>query len=354
MPNVATDLDCPANAITFSLGPGAPLGVAIAPVSGVLTWTPAAWQAPSTNILSVIATDNGIPPLSAIQQFTVVVQQVLADFGLSLGSTNLFPNETNYVPVVFDSGLGLTNLAFEIEPSMARLSHFSLQGISSEVLSSSVQAMASNRWAINLSLNGGLNLLGPRMLGRLTFVAATNDHSALIPVRISQVTGLGGHGQAFTNPATANGLVIVVAKEPVLMAGAPASLIIYGHPGSTCGLQFRANLVAGASWTLWTSIALTNRVVTIPSPLLPARTTFYRAYEVTAGPSLSIQKLGGPVFGLRVQGQTGMGFSLQDAADLASPVAWSNLVTSTLTNSSRVFYWTNTAGRKQFFRAVPQ
>jgi hypothetical protein len=352
--NVATDLDCPANAITFSLGPGAPLGVAIAPVSGVLTWTPAAWQAPSTNILSVIATDNGIPPLSATQQFTVVVQQVLADFGLSLGSTNLFPNETNYVPVVFDSGLGLTNLAFEIEPSMARLSHFSLQGISSEVLSSSVQAMASNRWAINLSLNGGLNLLGPRMLGRLTFVAATNDHSALVPVRISQVTGLGGHGQAFTNPATANGLVIVVAKEPVLMAGAPASLIIYGHPGSACGLQFRTNLVAGASWTLWTSIALTNRVVTIPSPLLPARTTFYRAYEVTAGPSLSIQKLGGPVFGLTVRGQTGMGFSLQDAADLASPVAWSNLVTSTLTNSSRVFYWTNTAGRKQFFRTVPQ
>jgi len=67
----ATDSDLPAQTLTFSLGAGAPIGAAIGPVSGQLTWTPT--NAPATNTLSVIVTDNGIPPLSATQSFTVTV-----------------------------------------------------------------------------------------------------------------------------------------------------------------------------------------------------------------------------------------------------------------------------------------
>jgi len=352
--NTATDLDCPANAITFSLGSGAPAGAAIDPASGLLTWTPAAWQAPSTNLLTVVATDNGAPPLSATRQFRVTVRQVLADFGLSLGSTNLFPNETNGVPIALDSGLGLTNLSFIIEPALGRLSRFSLQGASSEVAASSVRALASNRWSLTLSLNGALHLIGPRTLGQLTFVTSTNDLSAIVPIAISQALGQGGSGQAFTNPATANGLVIIVAKEPVVMAGSPTSLTIYGHPGSGCGLQYRTNLLSATPWSQWTSLVLTSRVATVAGPLLPAPETFYRAYEYPLGPTLSIQRLGGPIFGLTVTGPFGTRLMLQNAADLPAPVAWSNMYGFTLTNSTRTFYWTNPGARKQYFRALPQ
>ena len=67
----ATDATLPPPTLTFSLGAGAPAGAAIDPVSGMVTWTPA--NAPATNTLSVIVSDNGTPSLSATQTFTVTV-----------------------------------------------------------------------------------------------------------------------------------------------------------------------------------------------------------------------------------------------------------------------------------------
>src|SRR5207247_549373 len=71
----ATDPDLPANVLTFALV-SAPAGVSINGSSGVLTWTPTEAQGPSTNVLSIRVTDNGVPSLSATQSFTVVVNEL--------------------------------------------------------------------------------------------------------------------------------------------------------------------------------------------------------------------------------------------------------------------------------------
>ena len=68
----ATDTDQPPQTLTFSLGTGAPTGASISS-GGVFTWTPTAAQAPSTNTLSVIVTDSGVPAMSATNTFKVVV-----------------------------------------------------------------------------------------------------------------------------------------------------------------------------------------------------------------------------------------------------------------------------------------
>ncbi|MBA4146497.1 MAG: hypothetical protein H0X66_00155 [Verrucomicrobia bacterium] len=59
---------------TYSLGPNAPSGASIHPVTGVFSWTPTQSQSPSTNLISVIATDDTLQALSATNTFTVVVQ----------------------------------------------------------------------------------------------------------------------------------------------------------------------------------------------------------------------------------------------------------------------------------------
>jgi hypothetical protein len=69
----ATDPDHPAQTITYSLEAGAPTNASIDAASGWFTWTPAPNQSPSTNLVSVRVTDNGIPPLSASQSFTITV-----------------------------------------------------------------------------------------------------------------------------------------------------------------------------------------------------------------------------------------------------------------------------------------
>jgi hypothetical protein len=68
----ATDTDQPPQTLTFSLGTGSPAGASIT-TNGVFTWTPTAAQAPSTNALSVIVTDSGVPQMSATNSFSVVV-----------------------------------------------------------------------------------------------------------------------------------------------------------------------------------------------------------------------------------------------------------------------------------------
>jgi hypothetical protein len=70
---VATDTNQPPQTLTFTLEPGAPAGASINPFTGVFTWTPAPAQIPGTNTVTVRATDNGTPPLSDAETFTIVV-----------------------------------------------------------------------------------------------------------------------------------------------------------------------------------------------------------------------------------------------------------------------------------------
>lgn len=71
--NTASDTDIPPNALAFSLGANPPAGLTLGTDSGILAWTPSSEQAGTTNLITVIVTDNGVPPLTATQQFTVVV-----------------------------------------------------------------------------------------------------------------------------------------------------------------------------------------------------------------------------------------------------------------------------------------
>jgi hypothetical protein len=68
----ASDADLPANALTFSLDPGAPAGASIDPASGAFTWTPAAAQVGS-HAITIRVTDNGSPIANDSETITVEV-----------------------------------------------------------------------------------------------------------------------------------------------------------------------------------------------------------------------------------------------------------------------------------------
>ena len=68
----ATDADQPAQALTFSLEPGAPAGATMSP-QGVFDWTPALALPAGSYPVTVTVTDSGSPPLSAQRTFTVAV-----------------------------------------------------------------------------------------------------------------------------------------------------------------------------------------------------------------------------------------------------------------------------------------
>jgi len=70
--NNASDPDQPAQSLTFSLV-SAPAGASIQPETGVFSWRPTMAQAPLITPIRLAVTDNGSPPLSATQSFSVVV-----------------------------------------------------------------------------------------------------------------------------------------------------------------------------------------------------------------------------------------------------------------------------------------
>ncbi len=75
----ATDPDLPGQSLTFSLGPGAPSGASIDPLTGVFTWMPAESQGPGIYSVKVIVTDNGISPKSDFEIIHVTVNEVNLD-----------------------------------------------------------------------------------------------------------------------------------------------------------------------------------------------------------------------------------------------------------------------------------
>jgi hypothetical protein len=72
--NTAADNDLPANMLSYVLL-NPPAG-AVIDTNGIITWTPSEAQGPSTNTIVTVVTDNGFPPLSATNSFTVMVTEV--------------------------------------------------------------------------------------------------------------------------------------------------------------------------------------------------------------------------------------------------------------------------------------
>jgi RHS repeat-associated protein len=72
---IATDIDQPANTLTYSLA-AAPTGMTVDPATGAIIWTPTEAQGPSVNAVTVTVTDNGTPALADTKSFTMTVKEV--------------------------------------------------------------------------------------------------------------------------------------------------------------------------------------------------------------------------------------------------------------------------------------
>jgi|GEM_PF-477428 len=73
--NRVSDPDVPPQELTFALLSGAPAGARLDPATGVFSWVPNAGQAPSTHVIRLRVSDNGVPVLSDEIAFTVVVRE---------------------------------------------------------------------------------------------------------------------------------------------------------------------------------------------------------------------------------------------------------------------------------------
>jgi uncharacterized repeat protein (TIGR01451 family) len=118
--NKAADVDLPTETLTFSVS-NAPPGAFVTPDTGIFTWTPTEAQGPNTNVITVIVTDSGAPPMSTAQSFSVAVLEsneppVLApisDRTIHVGTTLVFTNSAT------DADIPTNSLTFSLFPGPA-------------------------------------------------------------------------------------------------------------------------------------------------------------------------------------------------------------------------------------------
>jgi hypothetical protein len=352
--NSATDDTLPARVLAYSLKAGAPTGATVSATTGVFQWRPTANQAPSTNQISVIVSDNGTPTLSATQTFQVIVRSTSSEFLLSVGTTNVLAGNAAFVPLNLVGSLPLTNLTVNLLSTNGSLTNFTLSAVSPEVTSALVQFTGSNEFALTLSLDPSQISSNSRTLAQLNFAAAPQAHSAIVPLNLSELAGAELDGSSAPKPGTANGLVYLIAREPLLnatTAGGARLLTIFGKPWASYEVDYTTNY--GTSWTEMTRIPLTNSYITMNvGGSLPQ--VFYRALEFSADPPLVELHTATPGnLSLLVYGQSGSLYTLLSSTNLPGS-NWTSVAGFTFTNS---FHYLNTGGTTnpaEFFRIKKQ
>ena len=271
--------------LTYSLAAGAPADAGIWAeniTKGVTNfffeWQPSRAFAETTNVITVIATDNGVPPLSASQTFSVTVLDYLE---LTLGTTNLEGGQSASIPVNLASSDGVTNLLFAVQVPQGQLTNWSVTATSPQVASATIQNFATNIM-VSLTSISGQSFQGTQQVSQLNFQGVTNRTSAFISLPITSITGSKPTGASYNYYLTHPGSVWDVQAQPLLQANISSNLarnlILYGKYGTNYQLQFTTNLVFPPTWESLLDYTQTNSIINMglgsTNPLI-----FYRLLQ---------------------------------------------------------------------------
>jgi hypothetical protein len=250
--NTAWDADYPPNNLTFSLGAGAPQRASIDASSGVFRWLPVATDAPGTNRIAIVATDDGTPPMSASREFTVIVREVSSYFDIAAGSTNLLSGESAMVPLQLSSRAPLKEISFVINVDPVGLVNLSLQPLAPQLESVAVAADRPGRWIAQAKARSGQTLTGQFTLANLSFQAVSNRISFVASLGLNELQGATDDGLALTKALGYGGRVFVVGDRPILDASLNSSqecqLVVYGQPDRTYRVQYAGSLKQPVTW----------------------------------------------------------------------------------------------------------
>jgi hypothetical protein len=279
--NSASDSDLPPQKLTFSLGAGAPSGMNIGPSSGILTWQPTNLQGGTTNVVSVVVTDDGPPPLSATQSFTVTVLNSQPDMVLSIGTTQLLARAISSVPLHLVTGADLTNLTLVLNMNSTQLNNLTLADFPAGVASAQILPVTPTQYQLQFQSQPTARLQGDFTMADLAFGTAANSNSAIV-----SLTGAAFTGRRASSPTPASGVVnggrvFVVGTQPLLDATTDTNqqlaLTIYGLAGKRYSLESLSGIKGTNIHSVVSVFNINNIKTSLPSLPMQKQTEFFRA-----------------------------------------------------------------------------
>jgi RHS repeat-associated protein len=267
----------PVGSFIYSLGSRAPAGTSINPTNGLFRWTPTCSQGSTTNSVTIWVTDSGRTNISDALIFTVVVRECVAP---QLGRLVLRAGDTGRLPINLISSVPLSNLVTFVRASDERFENLGIEPLAPEICTNSIETVSNSLYLVTLTTCSN-SLVGTQQVAWLLLTAASNQHSAFVPVEIGPSIGTQPDGTIITNYVTQSGMVVVVGEEPLLEAlrstNGMVQVILYALPGTTNSLQQSNELPLQGVWMPWQQIIPTN-LLHAPPPLSPTnRAMFLRA-----------------------------------------------------------------------------
>jgi len=241
----ATDVDVPANALTFTLVSG-PANLNVS-TSGAITWTPTEAQGPSTNVVQIRVTDTNPPAVNATSL------SVTSSFTLTV-------NEVNVAPVITVPGDQTIHA-----------------GVSLSLTATATDADLPTN-TLTFALVSGPTGLTVSGTGLITWPTGDANAGTTNPVSV-RVFDNGTPSLSATGTFS-----VVVVSRPLLLtpaiSGANLMLTWTAIPVTSYRLEFNTNL----SVTNWTSLAGDVTAVGNTASKLDPLTTSNRFYRVRVLP----------------------------------------------------------------------
>jgi len=221
--NTATDSNLNAT-LSYSLL-NAP-GNMIINASGIITWTPAQTQSPSTNTVVVSVTDNGTPPLSATNSFTVIVNEV---------------NVAPALPVIAQTNVNeLTLLTVTNTATDSNIHSMVGYALVSPLTGMSISTSGIITWTPSQAQSPGTNTI-------TTVATSTNNFDLVNP----QLSATNSFTVIVNEINLAQGLtnIIVSPPNPIIGAGTNQQFAATGYYSDGSSKILTDEVTGGGGWT---------------------------------------------------------------------------------------------------------
>jgi hypothetical protein len=278
--NSSTDTDLPLRQLTYTLDPGAPVGMIINPANGRIYWRPAIDSGGSTNSVTVRVSDGGTPNLYGTSTFTVVVSNAAQ---VSLGGTVMALGQTNTVPITVVASAPITNLSFVLDLPSNRVSNVSVSGLMPAIATVTQTPAGAVHSTISIKAVAGQYIVGTNVIAQVTFTATTGHPSMFAILQVSLPNATQSGGLSMPGNFGMNGEAIMIGAEsllrPILKTNGQRDMVLYGPANNKFTVESCANPNGTGGWTseLTSSTMSTNLTQTFPNFTTNTGVRYYRA-----------------------------------------------------------------------------
>lgn len=268
--NTVTDPGQAGSQISVSVV-GSPPGV-VAKVVGtniIVRWTPNAFQAGTTNIVQLVISNNGVPPLTTTQTFLVSIGDYVQ---AALGTVASRPGDAVCLPMNLFTSTSLTNVQFVATVPQTGFTNWGVTLLSPALCGGTVTTLSPTQLLVNLTTCSGQSLLvSNQTIAELCLNIGADQKSQFVTIPISVSQAVKTDSAQVGNTGGQNGRLVVVGDQPLLDIQGNGTngfaLTLYGIPNTTNTLLATPSLTSPNGFQpIWQGV-ITNLAnpITIPA-----------------------------------------------------------------------------------------